>query len=70
MHTDTKLSNVGSANRADGSCCGHGEPSPAHPVKPSTAKPSAAPEQSPADRRAEKTREAAQGKSKGCCCGS
>ena len=69
MHKDTKVSNVDSANRAEGSCCGHGDPSPAHSAKPSTAMPSAAPEQSSADQRA-KTREAAQGKSKGCCCGS
>lgn len=64
MHTDTKPSSVSSANRSEGSCCGHGEPSPADTVKPS-----AAPERSPAEQRAEPPREAVQDKSTSCCCG-
>jgi hypothetical protein len=65
MHTDTKPSSAGSANRTEGSCCGHGTRAPAD-----SAKPSAAPERTPVDQPTETTREAAQGKSKGCCCGS
>lgn len=63
MHTDAKLSSVSSATRIEGSCCGHGDRASAD-----SAKPSAAPERSAREKRAETKREAVPGKSKGCCC--
>lgn len=68
MHTNTKPDNVSSADKArrtEESCCGHEKSSPAdssNPVKAAELAPDGAP--------AETKLEAAQGKARGCCCGS